>query len=329
LSGKTFIILLMSAAVISCTSKPLSVNSTRISLGTYVKIVIITNRAERERAEETMERAYALIDSYESSFDYRGSDGELARFNAGTVLVKREHEQLFELLVQALDLAQLTGGFFDPTVLPLVELWGFDSVTGDPEVPDPEDILRALDQVGFDRVTVLEDRVVKPREVRLDLSGIAKGKIVDMTAETLLASGFSDFLVDAGGDIYVSGTNMSRNRWRIAIQDPVHRGQFSGVVERSDSAIVTSGDYEKFFLQDGRRYSHLFNPHTGYPDSDIRSVTVITGEAAVGDAVATAVFTMGREEGFLFLEEQGIEGLVLYEDQKGELRSLETASFWE
>jgi len=285
----------------SCTSKPLSVNQTHMALGTYVKIVIITDRENRERALNTIEHAYDLIDTWERSYTYRSSDGDLTRFNTGTTLLRKDNEKLYELLVQSLEYAHITGGFFDPTVLPLIKLWGFD--TDSPSVPAHEDILTALERVGY--------------------------KIVDMTRDYLREAGFSDFLVDAGGDIYVHGRSLDRGKWRIAIQDPVHRGQYSGILEKSDTAIVTSGDYENFFEQGGKRYSHLFNPFTGYPNSDINSVTIIAEETAFADAVATAVFTMGSEEGYRFLRENIIEGMIIFHAQVDTVDTKDTPHFWD
>jgi thiamine biosynthesis lipoprotein len=162
--------------------------------------------------------------------------------------------------------------------------------------------------------------------VRLDLSGIAKGKIVDMARDRLRDAGFSDFLVDAGGDIYVGGRNLNRRKWRVAIQDPVQRDRFSGIVEKSEVAIVTSGDYENFFTRDGKRYTHLLNPFTGYSDSDIRSVTIIAHDTAFADAIATAVFTMGSREGYQFLLEHGVEGYIIYGEAR---KSFSTSHFWD
>jgi len=311
----------------SCTSKPLSVNQTHMALGTYVKIVIITDRENRERALNTIEHAYDLIDTWERSYTYRSNDGDLARFNTGTTLLRKDNEKLYELLVQSLEYAHITGGFFDPTVLPLIKLWGFD--TDSPSVPAHEDILTALERVGYTHVFVSEDRIEKPEGIQFDLSGIAKGKIVDMTRDYLREAGFSDFLVDAGGDIYVHGMSLDRSKWRIAIQDPVHRGQYSGILEKSDTAIVTSGDYENFFEQGGKRYSHLFNPFTGYPNSDINSVTIIAEETAFADAVATAVFTMGSEEGYRFLRENIIEGMIIFHAQVDTVDTKDTPHFWD
>jgi thiamine biosynthesis lipoprotein len=163
----------------------------------------------------------------------------------------------------------------------------------------------------------------------MDLSGIAKGKIVDLIRDQLFHSGFSDFLIDAGGDLYVSGKNLNRKYWRIAIQDPEHEDKFSGVLEKTDTAIVTSGDYENFFVQNEKRYSHLFNPNTGYPDSDCKSVTIITDDTAKGDAIATAVFAMGSSRGYRFLLDKGIEGFIIFRSGKHDIESLSTPHFWD
>jgi thiamine biosynthesis lipoprotein len=106
----------------------------------------------------------------------------------------------------------------------------------------------------------------------------------------------------------------------------VHRDTYSGILEKSDAAIVTSGDYENFFEEQGTRYSHLLNPFTGYPDSDIRSVTIIAHETAFGDAIATAVFAMGSSEGFQFLLDEGIEGYIIFGD---DAQSVSTPRFWD
>jgi thiamine biosynthesis lipoprotein len=221
----------------SCSIKLVSVQHTEIALGTYVKLIVITEKHNRDWAQETMEDVYDLVITSEGTFDYRSSDGELSRFNAGTLLHRKENTPLFELVRDSLEFADITGGYFDPTILPLMQAWGFDS--GSPDVPRPEDLERALHRVGHAQVSIGGDRIWKPEDVQLDLSGIAKGKIVDMARDLLRDAGFSDFLVDAGGDIFVSGRNLNRTKWRVAIQDPVQRDRYSGIVEKSDVAIVT------------------------------------------------------------------------------------------
>jgi thiamine biosynthesis lipoprotein len=309
-----------------CASKPLSVTRTDIALGTYVKIVIITDRRNREQAQTTIDQVYKEVAVWESAFSYRGEGSDLSRFNGGSSISREENPLLFDLLTKSLEYARLMEGHFDPTVLPLVRAWGFD--TNSPALPSPREIRDALDRVGYKRVRLMPNRIDKPEYVQFDLSGVAKGRIVDLTREFIREAGFSNFLMDAGGDIYVSGRNLRGSAWRIAIQDPDNHERYSGILEKSDTAIVTSGDYENFFEREGRRYSHLLNPFTGYPESDIRSVTIVAAETAFADAVATGVFVMGSRKGFSFLEERGIEGLILYENREGLLQSKSTPRFW-
>ncbi len=311
--------------VVSCSGKKVTISDTRIALGTYVKISIVTNKKENTRVLKILEQAYNTIAEYEKNFDYRSRRGALEAFNKSVLLKRQDNEILFELLRDALQYAELTDGYFDPTVLPIVRVWGFD--TESPHLPTEEEVKSALKRVGYTKVTVDDGRIEKPQNVQLDLSGVAKGKIVDLVRLFLIKNGYNDFLIDAGGDIYVRGFTDQNRKWRIAIQDPLNSNRFSGILEKTDMAIVTSGDYERFFIENNRRYSHLFNPKTGYPFSDCRSVTVLADETAFGDAIATAVFVMGSERGYAFLERMGIEGLIMYMDDK-KLKSIFTEAFW-
>jgi FAD:protein FMN transferase len=267
-----------------------------------------------------------LIAEYEERFDYRREGGALYRFNRGTTLEKNEDSLLYDLVKKAVEAAELTGGFFDPTILPVIHVWGFD--TDSPKRPPDNLIRESLKNVGYKRVEVHEDRIVKPADVSLDLSGIAKGRIVDLASDFLKSGGYRDFLVNAGGDVYVNGRNAEGKKWRIAIQDPVRPDHYSAMVNKTDSAVVTSGDYERFFVEGGKRYCHLFNPFTGYPGSDIRSTTILAGDTMFADAIATAVSVMGSKEGFAFLLRSGIEGYLIYNGDGDGVESKNTPGFW-
>lgn len=320
-------VVLSSLLILCSCSRPSTVTETRIALGTYVRVTVVTKTGDVDQAREAVESGYRLVRQYESIFDYRSADADLARFNRGSVLSRRKNPQLFSLIKLSLRLARLTDGYFDPTILPLIRAWGFDTTT--PAVPTPEELDRALQRVGYRHIEVTEDEIRKPGHVHLDLSGIAKGKTVDLLRDHLRARGYRDFLIDAGGDIYVSGSRERGEPWRVAVQDPKRENRYRGVLAIADAAVVTSGDYERFFTQDGIRYTHLFNPKTGYPDSVCRSVTIVSENAAFGDAVATAVFVMGRERGFRFLQEHDIRGLILFDGEGGNLESLSTPGFWQ
>lgn len=324
-------LLLFVISLFSCTDglfrrRLASVSQTGMELGTYVKITIITAKKEQKEAQKTIDEAFRRIKELDRTFDYRKEGGQLWMFNRGSVFYKKNEEDLFSLLQYSLDIAEATDGFFDPTILPVVQVWGFD--TESPRLPERYEIECALENVGYETVRVFDDRIEKPDSVKLDLSGVAKGRVVDLIREYLRNKGHGNFLIDAGGDIYVSGKNAHRRRWRIAIQDPENSSGFRGVIEKTDTAIVTSGDYERFFIEEGMRYSHLFNPKTGYPHSDLKSVTVLLYDTAFADAVATAVFAMGSERGYEFLIHNGIEGYIIYEDSEGEMTSKSTPDFW-
>jgi thiamine biosynthesis lipoprotein len=321
------IVLLFAMTIASCGARYAPVSRTGIELGTYVKITLIVRRDKRQKALRALEESFLLIRKLDATFDYRTEGGALADFNDGTRLLKWDNNTLFSLLSDAMSIAAKTGGFFDPTVLPLVQEWGFD--TDNPHLPSPEDVHRALEQLGYKKVRVFDTYAEKPVEVKLDLGGIAKGRIVDLVRYELGDLGYVDFLIDAGGDIYVSGKNARRKKWRIAIQDPVHESEYRGIVEKSDTAIVTSGDYERFFTVDGVRYSHLFNPMTGYPESDLKSVTILHPDTSYADAIATAVFVMGSGKGYDFLEEHGIEGYLIFTGSDGSIQTKSTPRFWD
>ncbi len=313
-------------ALTSCTSKLNSITNTRIALGTYVKITIVANRSDTASAQSAIDSAYEMIDEYQHLFDYRSRNGALAVFNESTALTGKDDERLFPLLVEALKYAHYTQGYFDPTILPVVQLWGFD--TNSPRLPPAEEIERMVQLVGYEKAVLTEDGIEKPQWLQFDLSAIAKGKIVDLIRDYLQELGYTSFLIDAGGDIYVRGLNSNRKKWRIAIQDPERRDRFSGIVEKTETAIVTSGDYENFFEEGGKRYSHLFNPRTGYPESNCRSVTILAPDTAFADAIATAVFVMGSESGRAFLKENRIEGLIIFQTAGGKIETFNTPGFW-
>jgi thiamine biosynthesis lipoprotein len=302
-----------------------AVSDTRFALGSFLQITLVTDARGAEKARQTLQKAFDAAMEFETRVDYRNESGALHEFNRGTTLREREDETLFALVKEALSAAELTGGYFDPTVLPLVRLWAFD--TDSPRLPEGAQVKAALARVGHKRVRVLGDSIVKPTEVELDLSGIAQGKAVDVVSARIRNEGYRDFLVNASGDIYASGRNAARRKWRIAIQDPVRQDRYSGIVDKSDVAVVTSGDYERFFMSGGRRYCHILNPFTGYPESDLRSVTILAPEAVSADYLSTAVFAMGSGKGLQFLLEHGIEGYLVF-SRNGRIESVSTPGFW-
>ncbi len=237
-------------------------------------------------------------------------------------------EEVLKVVRTSLTIASLSGGAFDPSILPLTALWSFES--GGVR-PIDDDILEAREKVDFQAVRISEEGLVTiPPDFGLDLGGIAKGAVVDGMAEYLVQRGYSDFLIEAGGDITVSGLK-GKKQWVIAIKHPGSSGDFSGVISIGERgkrvSIVTSGDYERFFEYQGQRYHHIIDPHTGFPAEGLASVTVITSSCTVADALATAAFVLGIDKGFDFLEDlPDTEGLLI-EDLGGHLSARVTSGF--
>ena len=206
---------------------------------------------------------------------------------------------MVSLIETADSVSMQSGGAFDITVFPLIKLWGFYEDTQ--HVPGEEELKRVLEQVDYHNLSVKNGTLYKQHApVMIDLGGIAKGYAVKEAVRVLKADGISSALIDAGGDIYALGM-INGKPWKVGIRNPRGEGVI-GVLEISDLSVVTSGDYERFFEQDGVRYHHLLDPKTGYPARGLTSVTVVSADPALADAWSTALFVSGKEKGIELAE---------------------------
>ena len=222
----------------------------------------------------------------------------------------------FAVVERALEIGRLTNGSFDITVAPLLELWGFG--TGDTRVPTDEELAAALQVIDYTRVRLERENqqvFLEDANAKIDLGGIAKGFIVDQAVEVLLKEGVASAYFDAGGDIRVIGGKPDGTPWRIGVRHPRERRQLIARVELRDQAIVTSGDYERFFVSDGIRYHHILDPATGFPAQGLISVTVVAKDAFTADSLSTAIFVLGLERGMALIESlPNVEAILITED---------------
>ncbi len=211
---------------------------------------------------------------------------------------------LFRVIASACKYSRLSGGAFDVTVGPLVRLWGFFDKKG--RLPSPEEEAKARPHVGYRHILLDSARTAVRFDrpgVEIDLGGIAKGYALDRAAEALRAEGIASAVVDAGGNLIVLGGPAS-----VGVAHPLNQDSLLCRVEVRDEAISTSGSSENAFLSDGRRYSHIFDPRTGRPVSGgLLSVTVVAPAGMASDALSTAAFVMGPEEGMALIE--GMKGV--------------------
>jgi FAD:protein FMN transferase len=226
-----------------------------------------------------------------------------------------------EVVAVADALSRESGGAFDVTVGPLVNLWGF----GPPEVrgpPSPEAVAEVMERVGFQRLEVRRDppALRKQTDLYVDLSAIAKGHGVERVMARLQEQGCESVLVDIGGDVGGRGSSPAGQAWRIGVEvpDPARYGNVQRIVRLTNSSIATSGDYRTFMDADGQRYSHTIDPTTGYPVTHgLASVSVIHPSPTWADGYATLLNVLGAEEGMAFARTQGLAAMFIVRGETG------------
>lgn len=273
---------------------------TRFLMDTTVEIRAVGTKG---KAESAIEEAFQEIERVESLLSRYISTSDVSKINLHAGEWTTVSEETLELIEQALDYSQLSHGSFDFTVGQLVTLWGFG--TNQYRVPTAAEIEKAVATVNYEQVEIdWENLSVRiPAESIIDLGGIAKGYAVDRAADVLRANNISSGLINAGGDILAIGVKPDGSSWRVGVQDPRMSTAILTVLPLQDMSIVTSGDYQRFFQEEGVRYHHILNPSTGYPAADLTSVTVVAESATVADALSTAVFILGAELGLALIEE--------------------------
>lgn len=187
-------------------------------------------------------------------------------------------------------------GYFDISVGPLSELWGFSTKTY--RLPSPEEVQKMLVLVGLEKVKEERGGLALQPGMKLDWGGIAKGKAVDLAARALQEMGIGRGFINCGGDLYCWGTNPENRAWQIGLKHPRHQG-YLGVISVSDMGVATSGDYQRYFESGGVRYHHIFNPKTGYPAQGRQSVTVVGPETVYCDALSTALFASPQPDAII------------------------------
>lgn len=214
------------------------------------------------------------------------------------------------LLGFALRMAQETGGALEPTIYPVLLSWGFTTEVN--RIPGEAEIQGLLQNVGYDKVRIDGNEVTLPDGVELDFGAVGKGYTGDILVELLKEKGIASALLDLGGNVQTIGSKPDGSNWRVGLRDPFG-GEYLGVLEISDLAVVTSGNYERYFVgEDGKVYGHIIDPVTGYPaESGLASVTIIAKEGKLCDALSTALFVMGEEDAVTYWKQHRDFDMIL------------------
>jgi len=287
------------------------------TMGTSYSVKWVDKNAARVQALQ--HRAdLALVELNQQMSTYI-PDSEISRFNALPGASELEvSDALAFVVAESLRISQDSGGAFDPTVGPLVNLWGFGPDGRIETAPTDAEIEAVRSRVGYANISLLENptRLKKAGDQYLDLSAIAKGYGVDMLAELLEAQGIKNYLVEIGGELRAKGVKPEGEHWRIAIESPLTSERSIGrIINVKDIGIATSGDYRNYFEEKGVRFSHTIDPATARPISHrLASVTVLSETCAEADALATTLMVMGDVAGFQFAKEKGIAAYFLVKD---------------
>jgi len=236
---------------------------------------------------------------------------EIFRLNQKKRLVVSE--ETFEVIEKAIEFNSLTDGAFDITIGELIDLW--KQAIDKKALPDEKSIRIALVKSGTDKIRLNKDKreVILLNGVTIDLGGIAKGFIVDKAIKLVKTRGVDSCMINAGGDIYCLGKRNKRD-WRVGVLDPRNDAHILKRINLEDNTVATSGDYQQFFEIEGKRYSHIIDPRSGYPvDNHVISVTVLADDATTADALSTAVFVLGKEKGAKIFEVLGVSGFIIEE----------------
>lgn len=235
--------------------------------------------------------------------EIRDLEGLLSVTDAGSEVYAANHSagkrvtlspETVQLMSTALELCGQTGGALDVTVYPVVRAWGF--TTGEYRVPDEAELGRLLERVDYTKVVLEGDSLTVPEGMELDLGAVGKGYAANRSQVLLQELGVDCAKLELGGNIHLIGTKPDGSPWRVAVRDPSGEG-YMGILETDGGAVVTSGGYERYFLQDGMTYWHIIDPKTGRPaQSGLVSVTVAAQSGTLADALSTALFVMGREK---------------------------------
>ncbi len=293
---KHLITLLFLFSILGCTAQQPYKRTLKL-MGSRFDITVVAN--DSIQANKYIDTAVAEISRIEkliSSWDANSQTSEINR-NAGIKPVKVDKE-LFDLIERAIGISKLTDGAFDISYASMDRIWKFDgSMT---KMPSKEEITASVEKVGYQNIVL--DKMnstifLKLEGMKIGFGAIGKGYAADMAKNLLISKGVPSGIINASGDMNTWGKQPNGNEWKVAITNPMDKNKVFALLPITNGAVVTSGNYEKYVNFNGKRYTHIIDPRTGYPSTGIISVTVFAPKAELADALATSVFVMGKEAG--------------------------------
>jgi thiamine biosynthesis lipoprotein len=280
----------------------------------YLMDTVITIKIYDKKDEKILDLAFDRLNEIENRMSNTISDSDISivNQNAGIKPVT-VHDDVYYVLGKAKYFAEISNGAYDPTIGPLVDLWDISRKSkernkeGSKEIPSDSEIKKSRGKVDYKKLDLLEGNQVflKEKDMKLDLGGIAKGFAADEVKKIMIDNGVNSAILDLGGNVYAVGEKNGGEYWNIGVQNPFStQGDNIGILKVKDSSIVTSGDYERYFEVNGKRYHHIIDSKTGYPsENELTGVSIISKKSIDGDALSTTLFVLGIKDGTKLLKQ--------------------------
>ncbi len=253
------------------------------------------------------------INRLDSLLSVQNKNSEIHKINKSKSL--SPSEEVLEIIKGSKEISKKTNGAFDITTEPLTRAWGFCNGV-DNRVPDKKEIKDILKNVGVENISIDNGKIILNKNTSIDLGAIAKGYASHKANKILSDNKITSALISLGGNVRAIGSKPDGSPWIVGIADPDDTSQQIGTLSVKDTSVITSGGYQRFFESKGKKYHHIINPHTGYPaESGLKSVTIVSEDDTLGDALSTALFVMGLDKATEFYKENNNFGGVFITDE--------------
>ncbi len=296
-------------------SKENKITSTNFMLNTAITIIIYDYEDN-----QIFQEVYQLIDSYEKvlSVDIEGSDLDFLKQNSGKDYINVSPDTYY-LLQESIKYSQISDGDFDITVALISSLWNFGKENQ--QVPEKSQIEKLLPLVDYKEISLKDNNQARLNKtgMKAALGAIAKGYIADKVKDFLISKGIKSAIINLGGNVLLVGNKPEGQAFNVGVQNPMDKsGNYMGFIKAVDKSIVSSGTYERFFVEDGVSYHHILNPKTGYPENNgLLQTTIISDKSVDGDGLSTTVFLMGLDRGMELIESlDNVEAIFVTADKK-------------
>jgi len=285
-------------------------------MGTVIQFKVYGKNAEKATTE-----AVKRVSDIDKKMSVNIQTSEVSKLNAKAGVSRQKLSiDTYSVIEKSIAYSKLTGGALDATIEPIVKLWGIG--TDKERVPSKTEINEKLKLVDYK--DIISDKknstiMLGRTNQAIDLGAIAKGYTADEVKKVLLSNKISSAIINLGGNVYALGNKLDGTSWNIGIQNPLStRGEYLGTINVTDKSIVTSGNYERFFIKDGVRYHHIFDPKNGYPaDKGVISTTIVSDKSIDGDALSTSTYILGLDKGLKLVESiKGVEAIFITNDKK-------------